>query len=111
MPRAEGLFLVKEKVINDNANKIELPDDYNVSVTFNVRDLSPYIEDEKDMDLRANPSEPGGDDVPKNTFQDEAKSSSGPITRSLAKKIAATLLGPLTLLKFLEIRDEVSSPK
>ncbi|PKI67448.1 hypothetical protein CRG98_012032 [Punica granatum] len=66
---------------------------------------------EEDMDLRANPSEPRGDDVPKNTDQDEARSSSGPITRSLAKKLAAILAGPLTLLKNLEIGDEESSPK
>ncbi|PKI31371.1 hypothetical protein CRG98_048238 [Punica granatum] len=77
MPRADGSFLVKEKVNNDNTYKIELPDDYNVSATFNVRDLSPYFEDEEDMDLRANPFEPGGEDVPKNTVQDEARSSSG----------------------------------
>ncbi|PKI68898.1 hypothetical protein CRG98_010691 [Punica granatum] len=31
--------------------------------TFNVRDLSLYFEDEEDMDLRANPSKPGEDDV------------------------------------------------
>ncbi|PKI67450.1 hypothetical protein CRG98_012034 [Punica granatum] len=76
MSRAEVPFLVKEKVNNDNAYKMELPDDYNVSTTFNLRDLSPYFEDEEDMDLRANPSELGGDDVPKNTVQDEARSSS-----------------------------------
>ncbi|PKI73068.1 hypothetical protein CRG98_006563 [Punica granatum] len=42
-----------------------------VSATFYVRDLSPYFEDEEDLDLRANPSEPGRDDVPENTVQDE----------------------------------------
>ncbi|PKI58986.1 hypothetical protein CRG98_020631 [Punica granatum] len=110
MPRAEGPFLVKEKV-NDNAYKIELPDDYNVSATFNVRDLSQYFEDEEDMDLRANPSEPGEDDVPKNAVQDEVGSSSGPITRSMAKKLVATLPWPFALLKCLEIGDKESSPK
>ncbi|PKI56833.1 hypothetical protein CRG98_022791 [Punica granatum] len=65
MSWARGPFHVKEK-INDHAYKIELPDDYNISTTFNVRDLSPYFEDEEDMDLRANPSESGGDDVPQN---------------------------------------------
>ncbi|PKH95127.1 hypothetical protein CRG98_049750 [Punica granatum] len=111
MPLADGPFLVKEKVNNDNAYKIELPDDYNVSATFNVTDLSPYFEDKEDMDLRANPSEPGGDDVPKNTVHDEARSSLGPITRSLAKKLAATLPEPFTLLKCLEIGYEESSQK
>ncbi|OWM76872.1 hypothetical protein CDL15_Pgr010259 [Punica granatum] len=50
-------------------------------------------------------------DVPKNAVQDEARSSSGPITRSMAKKLTATLLGSFTLLKCLEIGDEESSPK
>ncbi|PKI66185.1 hypothetical protein CRG98_013438 [Punica granatum] len=59
MRRAKGPFLVKEKV-NDNDYKIELSDDYNVSATFNVRDLSPYFEDEEDMDLMANPSDQEG---------------------------------------------------
>ncbi|PKI63081.1 hypothetical protein CRG98_016532 [Punica granatum] len=98
MPRAKGQFHVEEKV-NDNAYKFELPDDYNVSATFNVRDLFPYFEDEKDMDLRINPSEPGGDDVPKNVVPDEARSSLGLITRSKAKKLAATRPGPITILK------------
>nr|GEX61760.1 reverse transcriptase domain-containing protein [Tanacetum cinerariifolium] len=34
--------------INDNAYKIELPGHYNVSVTFNVADLSPYKGDSDD---------------------------------------------------------------
>ncbi len=38
-----------------------LPGEYNVSSTFNVRDLSPYLEDDfddgKELDLRANPNQ------------------------------------------------------
>ncbi|PKI43232.1 hypothetical protein CRG98_036378 [Punica granatum] len=89
--------------VNDNASKIELPDDYNVSATLNVRDLYRYFEDEEDLDLRANPSKLGGDNVPKNAVQDEAKSSSGPSTRSKVKKFAATRPGPITILKCMEI--------
>ena len=60
-PRADGPFEIVEKV-NDNAYKVELPGEYGgVSATFNVGDLSPYLED--DLDLRANPSQPGEDDV------------------------------------------------
>lgn len=44
MPIADGPFRVIEK-INDNAYKLELPKNYNVSATFNVRDLTPYLED------------------------------------------------------------------
>ena len=59
-PRADGPFEIVEKV-NDNAYKVELPGEYGgVSATFNVGDLSPYLED--DLDLRANPSQPGEDD-------------------------------------------------
>jgi hypothetical protein len=42
-PRGEGLFKVLTR-INDNAYKLELPgDDYAVSNTFNVADLSPFF--------------------------------------------------------------------
>jgi hypothetical protein len=42
-PRGDGPFRVIEK-INDNAYKIELPLEYkNVSPTFNVKDLLPFI--------------------------------------------------------------------
>ena len=44
MPRAESLFWVLEKV-NDTAYKIDLPEDYNMSSMFHVRDLKPYLED------------------------------------------------------------------
>jgi len=39
-PRGDGPFEVQEK-INDNAYKLDLPREYgNISVTFNVADLS-----------------------------------------------------------------------
>jgi len=40
MPRAEGPFEVLKR-INDNAYKIDLLGDYQVSAMFNVSDLSP----------------------------------------------------------------------
>ena len=42
--RADGLFRVLKR-INDDAYKIDLPGTYNVSATFNVADLSPYVTD------------------------------------------------------------------
>lgn len=61
-PRADGPFEVLER-IGDNAYKIDLPSEFgNVSATFNVGDLSPYLEDGELVDLRANPSQPGEDD-------------------------------------------------
>jgi len=42
-PRGDGPFKVLQK-INDNAYKIELPPEYsNVSTTFNVKDLFPFV--------------------------------------------------------------------
>ena len=51
MPRAEGPFEVLER-INNNAYKVDLPGDYEVSTTFNVADLSPFYPDTSLPDLR-----------------------------------------------------------
>ncbi|GJT80165.1 reverse transcriptase domain-containing protein [Tanacetum coccineum] len=45
-PRADGPFRVLKR-INDNAYKIDLPGEYNVSATFNVADPSPYVTEEE----------------------------------------------------------------
>ena len=54
MALGEGSFKVLES-IGDNAYKLEIPRDMNVSTTFNVGDLTPYVKDD-DKDLRVNPS-------------------------------------------------------
>jgi hypothetical protein len=41
LPRGDGIFQVLEH-INDNAYKLDLPGEYNVSATFNVTNLSPF---------------------------------------------------------------------
>jgi len=53
MPRADHSFEVLERV-NDNTYKIDLPDDYQVSATFNVSYLSPYEDDDNLANLRLN---------------------------------------------------------
>jgi len=53
MARAKFPFEVFER-INNNAYKLNLPGDYGVSVTFNVTDLSPYLEDDTLDNLRVN---------------------------------------------------------
>ena len=61
MPRADGPFEIVERV-NNNAYKVDLPGDYGVSATFNVADLSPYLEDDHLANLRSNSSQQGEDD-------------------------------------------------
>jgi hypothetical protein len=39
LPRGDGPFQVLER-INDNAYKLDLPGEYNVSATFNVIDIN-----------------------------------------------------------------------
>lgn len=99
MPRADGPFRILAKV-NDNAYKVDLPGDYEISATFNVRDLSPYLEDKDISNLRTNPFQEGEDDVKlesPNPTQDKKTTSDGPLTRAKAKKLG---LGPITLLKY-----------
>ena len=59
-PRGDGPFQVLER-INDNAYKIELPGEYNVSTTFNVSDLT-FFDADGEADLRTNPFEEGESD-------------------------------------------------
>ncbi|KAL3598370.1 hypothetical protein D5086_006288 [Populus alba] len=75
MPRADGPFRIIEKV-NDNAYKVDLPGDYNVSATFNVKDLSPYLDDDDDSDLRTNHFQPGADDVHHGNYNPSRKAES-----------------------------------
>ena len=61
LPRGDGAFKVLAK-INDNAYKIELlGDDYAVSNTFNVADLSPFLAPEE-LESRSTLFEEGEDD-------------------------------------------------
>ncbi|KAH9649250.1 hypothetical protein KPL70_025911 [Citrus sinensis] len=82
----ESLKHLKGQVarINDNAYKLDLPGEYNVSATFNVSDLSPFDVGE---DSRTNPFEERGSD--ENHQGNAIKASSdplhiheGPITRA-----------------------------
>ncbi|XP_074299792.1 uncharacterized protein LOC141630959 [Silene latifolia] len=54
MPRAEGPYKVVGRV-NNNAYKVEIPGDYGVHATFNVGDLSPYLDDDGLAGLRSIP--------------------------------------------------------
>ena len=87
LPRGDGPFQIREK-INDNAYKVDLPGEYNVSPTFNVSDLSHF---DVGDDSRTNPFEERGNDE----FQDRdpLHVPDGPITRARAKKIKVAMQG------------------
>ena len=59
-PIRDASFQVMARV-NDNAYKLDLQGEYNISVTFNVSDLLPF--DIEGEDSRVNPFEEGGSDA------------------------------------------------
>nr|GEV65962.1 putative reverse transcriptase domain-containing protein [Tanacetum cinerariifolium] len=62
-PHADGPFKVLER-ISDNAYKLDFPGHYNVSATFNVADLSPFVPSFDDpFDSGTSSFEDGGDDA------------------------------------------------
>lgn len=91
-PRGDGPFQVLER-INNNAYKIELPGEYNISSTFNVSDLSLFDADGGEFDLRSNPFQEGGNDEDKDKDKGHGalKGLGGPMTRARAKKAKETL--------------------
>ena len=98
LPRGDGLIQVLE-CINDNAYKLDLPGEYNVSSTFNVSDLSPF---DVGDDLRTNPlQEEGNDEIKDKTitstwdepYLDPIQVPVGPVIRARAKKFKEALNG------------------
>jgi hypothetical protein len=89
-PRGDGLFQVLER-INDNAYKLDLPGEYNISATFNVSDLSLFNVGE---DSRLNPfKERGNDENQQAPLKDPLHVPVGPIIRARSKKIKEALNG------------------
>ena len=88
-PRGNGPFQVLER-INDNAYKLDLPGEYNISATFNVSDLSPF---DVGDDSRTNPFEERGNDENQQAFKDPLHVLAGPITKARSKKIKEALNG------------------
>ena len=88
-PRGDGPFQVLER-INDNAYKLDLLSEYNISATFNVSDLSPFDVGE---DSRTNPFEERGNDENRKAFKDQLHVPVRPITKARSKKIKEALNG------------------
>ncbi|XP_071914051.1 uncharacterized protein [Coffea arabica] len=91
LPRGDGPFQVVARII-DNAYKLDLPGEYNVSATFNVADLSPYLADDE-VDLRTNVSheEGNGEEVERAIQVEHVKVPLGPMTRARAKRFNEAL--------------------
>lgn len=53
--------------INDNAYRLQLPDDINTSDVFNVKSLSRYFPPDQAQDSESNPTHPGGPDEARST--------------------------------------------
>ena len=84
LPKGDGPFQVLKR-INDNAFKLYLPGEYNVSATFNVTNLSHF---DVDDDLRTNPFQEEGNDggMDREWSVDLLKIPLGPMTQGRAKR-------------------------
>ena len=87
--RGDVRFQVLER-INDKAYKLDLPDEYNVSATFNVIDLSLF---DVGDDLRTNPFQEEGNDagMAKEWSANPLEILLGPMTRARAKRFKEAL--------------------
>ena len=87
-PRGDGPFQVLER-INDNAYKLDLPGEYNITAIFNVSDLSLF---DVGDDSRSNPfKERGNDEDQQAPLKDPLHVLVGPITRARSKMIKEVL--------------------
>jgi hypothetical protein len=93
MPRADGPFKVLKR-INDNAYKLDLPVDFEVSPTFNIADLKPYLEENDELESRTTQMQDGEDDedIATNDISTPTPVSTsttplGPITHACARRL------------------------
>jgi hypothetical protein len=66
MSHVAGPFKILTKII-DNAYKLELPPELEVSSSFNILDLRPYLGEEDEISLRMTSMQEGEDDEDINT--------------------------------------------
>ncbi|KAH0644681.1 hypothetical protein KY284_032565 [Solanum tuberosum] len=112
-PRGSGPYKVLER-IGDNAYKLDLPGEFQVSATFNVSDLSHF---DADLNSRTNSlQEEGNDSIQGSSTslkdKDEAlETPRRPITRSQTKEFNDKLNGLQSLIQMCLIGEEELKPK
>ncbi|KAL2505668.1 Uncharacterized protein Adt_21289 [Abeliophyllum distichum] len=94
--RGDGPFQVLER-INNNAYKLDLPGEFNVSTTFNILNLSPF---DVGDDSRSNLFKEGGDDA-----SHEPDANHGPTSHDSTH----IPIGTLTRLRAKKIKEDIQS--
>lgn len=109
-PRGDGPFEVLER-IGDNAYKIDLPSEYQVSATFNVSDLSLF---DAGLNSRTNSSQEEGNDSIHGSSEllkdvdEDLEVPRRPMTRSQTRKLQDKLNGlQSTIQKCLVMEEEL----
>jgi len=112
-PRGSGPYKVLER-IGDNAYKLDLPGEFQVSATFNVSDLSHF---DADLNSRTNSLQEEGNDsiqgssTPLKDKDEALETPRRPITRSQTKEFNDKLNGLQSLIQRCLIGEEELKPK
>ncbi|KAH0776517.1 hypothetical protein KY290_007928 [Solanum tuberosum] len=112
-PRGSGPYKVLER-IGDNAYKLDLPGEFQVSATFNVSDLSHF---DADLNSRTNSLQEEGNDsiqgssTPLKDTDEDLETPRRPITRSQTKEFNDKLNGLQSLIQRCLIGEEELKPK
>jgi len=112
-PRGSGPYKVLER-IGDNAYKLDLPGEFQVSATFNVSDLSHF---DVDLNSRTNSLQEEGNDsiqgssTPLKDKDEALETPRRPITRSQTKEFNDKLNGLQSLIQRCLIGEEELKPK
>ncbi|WMV54632.1 hypothetical protein MTR67_048017 [Solanum verrucosum] len=112
-PRGSGPYKVLER-IGDNAYKLDLPGEFQVTATFNVSDLSHF---DADLNSRTNSLQEEGNDsiqgssTPLKDKDEALETPRRPITRSQTKEFNDKLNGLQSLIQMCLIGEEELKPK
>ncbi|XP_024014088.1 uncharacterized protein LOC112088136 [Eutrema salsugineum] len=114
--RGDGPFRVLEKV-NDNAYKLELPGEMNISPTFNVTDLAPFhagdpvlpsepfLEGGNDEDIETSLTLADEESINIPTMRHAPRTRSG--TKSLREEFNKSIEGLITLIEHEELKEKL----